>query len=120
MNRRTCSIYKLCDAAGTEYTQASYVMMKESPVIEKSCGPGETWVNHIYDNPGKTTCECYPMNDPCLADGACEIYPECSRLTPSEDVIFLDDDDDDDDDGQSRGGNSRHGGEWFVNTNYGG
>merc|ERR1719433_1203703 len=54
----------------------------------KSCGRGLQWVNHIYDNQGKTTCECYPIGDQCLKDEQCEKYPECANLEPSDDVIF--------------------------------
>lgn len=42
-----------------------------------ACPDGENWVNQMYDNPGKTTCECYPVNDQCLTDKHCELKPEC-------------------------------------------
>jgi len=77
----------------SNYVEATVLVPKsdEGKIVEnvKSCPSGTQWVNHKYDNPGKTTCECYPVGDPCLKDEQCEEYPECSQLEPSEDVVFL-------------------------------
>merc|ERR1719350_673365 len=42
--------------------------------------PDCTWVNHLYDRPGRPTCECVDPYDPCLYNGACVHDTTCADV----------------------------------------
>jgi hypothetical protein len=53
------------------------------PELDYQCVP----VNHVFEDPGRVTCDCVTPTNPCLAAGTCTSDPVCRTHTVNRDTV---------------------------------